>query len=97
MDSAPQSLSLKLEAIPKELGLKLKASKRKPDANWVRQKATYLAAALHADSYLGFFYKVAWNLSEPQIDDILDRARKKNEENPLFYFIGCCKSEMRSK
>lgn len=95
MDSLPQSL--KLETIPKELSLKLKASKKKPDANWVRNKAIYLASALHAESHMKFFYKVAWNLPGPQIDDILDRARQKNEANPLYYFIGCCKSEMRSK
>lgn len=95
MDPAP--LSFKLKALSEKDSLKLKASNRRPDAVWVRQKALYLATALHADSYLLFFYKVAWNLPEPQIDDILDRSRRKNPGNPLFYFIKCCKSEMRSK
>lgn len=93
MESLGESLKLKTEQL--KGSIKLKASTKKKDVNWVRNKASYLASALRSPEYLPFFQKVAWRLPEPQIDDILDRARHQpGITSPLYYFIGCCKSEM---
>lgn len=74
----------------------LKALKPKAkNLNSVKALKLYIQDKLgdHSESNEQFYYKVAWNLTEAQVSNILERAMRAN--SPARYFMAAAARELK--